>query len=55
MYAFMKTDQYDAIDKTYKTTKGCYVIKFLSEAYTPQEQKAYNGQTSTSVELVVKV
>ena len=33
---------------------GYYVIKFLSEAYTLQEDTTYNVQISTSSELVVK-
>ena len=33
----VKTGQYVSITKTYATKKGYYVIKLLSEAYTPQE------------------
>ena len=33
---------------------GYYVIKFVSDSYTLQEDTTYNGQIISDVELVVK-
>ena len=49
-----KTYKYGAINTTDKTTMGYYVIKFMSEPYTLQEEKMCSGKISTSGEIVVK-
>ena len=54
MAALVQTNKYGDINTTYTTTMGYYVIKFMSEAYTLQEETAYSGQISTSGELVAK-
>ena len=43
-----------AINKTYKTTNGFYIIMFTSEAYTLQYNTTIDGQIITAGELVVK-
>ena len=54
MAALVQTGQYGAINMTDTVTMGYYVIKFMSEPYTLQEEKMYYVQISTSVELAVK-
>ena len=54
MDAFLKTGKYGAIHTTDKTIMGYYLIKFLSENYTQQEETAWYGQISRSGELFVK-
>ena len=50
----VQTGQYGAISTTYKTTMVSYVIEFLSESYTLQENTLCNGNISAADELVVK-
>ena len=38
MSSLVKTGKYGALNKTGTTTMGYYVIKFISEAYTLQEE-----------------
>ena len=50
----MKTGHYGATNTTYTTKTGYYVIKFTSEAYTPQEYTSSDGKISTASKIVVK-
>ena len=54
MSALVQNGKYGAINTTNTTTMGYYVIKFLSEAYTLQEDRLCDGKTSTYGEIVVK-
>ena len=54
MVSLVQSSMYCAIN-TYDTTKnGFYVIKFLSEAYTLQNNTIIDGQVISASELVVK-
>ena len=44
-----------AINTTYSTTMGYYVIEFVSEEHSQQEDTKFDVQISTAGELVVKV
>ena len=46
--------QYGSINTIDTATMGYYVIKFISEPYTLQEEKMHYEQISTTGELVVK-
>ena len=48
MAALAQTGKYGAIYKKDMNTMGYYVIKFLTETYTLQEDTYYNGKISTS-------
>ena len=50
----VQTYQYCAINTTDTDTTGYYVIKFMPETYTLQEETIYNGKISTAGELVIK-
>ena len=54
MASLVRTGQYGNINTTYTDTMVYYVIKFTSEPYTLQEETKCDGQTSTTVVLVVK-
>ena len=54
MATLSKTGKYSDINKIDTTRMEYYVIKFMSEAYTIQEETAYSGQISTSGELFAK-
>ena len=54
MDALVQTGKYGAINTTYITKMGCYVIKLFSEAYTIQEDTTCNGKISTAGEIFVK-
>ena len=48
MAALVQTGQYDDINTTDTTTMTYYVIKFLSESYTLQEDTMCDGKISNS-------
>ena len=54
MDTLVQTDEYVAINTTYTTTMGYYVIELMSENYMLQEENLCNEQISTADELVVK-
>ena len=54
MAALVKSGNYGAINEIDMTTIVYYVIKFLSWAYTLQEDKICDGKISTSDELVFR-
>ena len=54
MASLVQTGQYGAINTTYTSTIGYYVIKFTSELYTLQEETKCDVKTSTTGALVVK-
>ena len=45
---------YSAINTDETTTNGLYIIQFLSEAYTLQNNTTIDGQVISAGELVVK-
>ena len=45
---------YGAINTYYTTKNGLYIIKFISQSYTLQNNTAIDGQAISSGELVVK-
>ena len=54
MTSLVQYVKYDAINTTETSTMGYYVIKFVLEAYTLQEDSIRNGQIISSSEIVVK-
>ena len=52
--ALVQNGIYVAIKTINTSITGYYVIKFMSESYTLQEEKMCDGQISTAGELVVK-
>ena len=54
MAELVQNYQYSAINTTYTSTMGYYVIKFMSETYILEEEKMCDGKISTSGELYVK-
>ena len=54
MASLFESGKYGAIDKTYASTNGFYVIMFTSGAYTLQENTTIDGKIITAGELVVK-
>ena len=54
MAALVQTGKYGAINTKDTATMGYYVIKFMSEHYTLQEETMCDGKISTAGELVVK-
>ena len=54
IYALVQTCQYGTINTTDMTTIGYYVIKFLSEYYTLQEDPTSDEQISPDGEILVK-
>ena len=55
MAEFLQTGKYGDISTTYKTKMGYYVIKFISEAYTLQQETTCHGKIGTAGELVLKL
>ena len=54
MALLVQSGMYGANNTDDTTTNGLYVIQFLSEAYTLQNNKTIYGQVISSGELVVK-
>ena len=54
MASLFKSGMYGAINKYDTTTNGFYVIQFISEAYTLQNNTAIDGQVISAGELVAK-
>ena len=54
MPSLVQLGMYSAINTYYTTTNGFYVIQFLSDAYTLQNNKTIDGQVISTGELVVK-
>ena len=55
MASLVLSGKYCAIKPSDKTTNGYYVIKFISESYTLQNNTKIYGKNITAGELVVKV
>ena len=53
MASSVESGKYGAINTTYTSTNGLYVIMFASDAYTLQENTTIDGQIIISGELVV--
>ena len=51
---FLQSDKYGVIDTSDIPTNVYHVIKFISEAYTLQNNNTIDGQIITAGELVVK-
>ena len=54
MASLFESGTYGAINTTYTSTNGFYVIMFTSGAYTLQRNTTIDGQIITAGELVVK-
>ena len=54
MASLVQLGKYGATNAADTTTIGYYVIKYLSEPYTPQEYQITYGQVSKSCDFVVK-
>ena len=54
MASLLESVKYVAINTTDMTTNGFYVIKFISEAYTLQDNTTIYGQIITVGKLVAK-
>ena len=54
MASLIESGKFGAINTTYKSTNGFYVIMFKSGAYTLQENTTIDGNIITAGELVVK-
>ena len=54
MASLVQHGNYGSINTTDKSTMGYYVIKFVSEAYTLQEDTKYDGKIISDGELIVK-
>ena len=52
--SLVQYNKYGAINIAYTTTNGYYVIKFISEAYTLQNNTTIHGQIISTGELVVR-
>ena len=52
MSSLFESEKYGAINTTYTTKNGCYVIMFTSEEYTLQDNTTIYGQIITAGELV---
>ena len=52
MDALVQNGKYDSINSKNISTMGYYVIKFLPEAYTLQDDTKYDGKISIGGELV---
>ena len=55
MDALVKTDEYCSINTTYTTTTRYYMIKFISEPYTLQEETLCDEKIISDGKIVVKV
>ena len=54
MTSLVESVKYGAVNTTYTTTNVFYVIIFISEAYTLQDNTTIDGQIITACELVAK-
>ena len=54
MASLVQSGMYGVINTYYTTTNGFYVIQFLAEAYTQQNNTEIDGQFISAGELVVK-
>ena len=54
MASLAQSDMYGAISTSDNTTNLLYVIQFISEAYTLQNNNTIYGQVISAGELVVK-
>ena len=54
MASSVESVKYGAINTTDTTTNGFYVVVFISEAYTIQDNTTLEGESITTWELVVK-
>ena len=54
MDSLVQTGMYGTINTYETTTNGLYVIKFISEEYTLQNNTTIDGKVISSGELVVK-
>ena len=54
MYSWVKSGIYSAINTADTTTNGFYVIKFISEAYTLQNNTKIIEKNIYAGELIVK-
>ena len=54
MASIVQSGMYGDINTDYTTTNGFYVIQFLSDAYTLQNNTTIDGQIISAGELVVK-
>ena len=54
MASLVQSGTYGAINKNDNTTNGFYVIQFLSEVYTLQNNTKIDGQVNYADELVIK-
>ena len=55
MALLVESGTYGSINTTDTTTHECYVIIFISEAYTLQDNTAIDGEIITAGELVGKM
>ena len=54
MASIVQLGKYGAINAANPTKMGYYVIKYLSEPYTLQEDQTIYGQLSKAVDILVK-
>ena len=54
MASLVESGKYGAINTTYTSTNGFYIIMFKNCAYTLKENTTIDGQIITAGELVVK-
>ena len=54
MDSLFQSGKYGAMNTTYTSTMGYYLIKFLSEAYTLHDDTTCDIQISSASELFVK-
>ena len=54
MSALVQNGKYGAINNEYPTTMGYYVVRFLSEPYTLQDEKKVDKKVMKSGELIKK-
>ena len=54
MASLVQSGMYGAINTDDTTTNGFYVIQFLSDSYTLQNNTTFYGQVISAGELVVK-
>ena len=54
MASLVESGKYGAINTTYTSTNGFYVIMFISGEYTAQENTTIDGKIITARELVAK-
>ena len=54
MVSLVQPGMYSVINKIYPTTSGYNAVKYLSEAYTLQEDTSCDGKISMSGKLILK-